>query len=355
MEKSNRLEIRIPKRERNIVLRKYMDYPKFLSLITTKSLYFAKPEEFEDKIDSIFPEYKGIKTDKNYIFVVKEECRNIAQQYYQMILDNLSKTYINIPTREQIFIVFQAHLFPLFIKGLNKEDINEFQNINNTIFKIVDSYISNDIDTVIDLMTDCLFDRMNRCAIDTRLLNRRRALISCWHIGEYESDLMWKTYAKTDGIMIQTSFNNIKQLDYKKYLEDGASCVIDKVKYIDLISRDKERNLIKFGSSSKNPINSDILCHYFEKNKSFESENELRIVIAMDMKYMNDFIKEEKGEEIRITTPLCNFIDRIIVSPFAPNYYADTLKRTLINMKFNKLANKIEISEAKKTELALQL
>ena len=57
-----------------------MDYPKFLSLITSNALYFAKPNEFEDKLDSVFPEYLGYKNDEKFISIVKEECDIIARK-----------------------------------------------------------------------------------------------------------------------------------------------------------------------------------------------------------------------------------------------------------------------------------
>ena len=352
MQSKNKLHIRIPKNERNIIVRKYMDYPKFLSLITSKSLYFAKPEEFEDKIDSLFPNYTGLKTDEKFISIVRSECKNLAQVYYKLILDNLSKTYKEIPTREQIFIVFQSHLYPLILKGSNDQNINNLPNIDLIIFKIVDNYIANNDNKAIILMTDLIYERMNRCTIDTRLLNKRRALISCWHIGEYESDLMWKTYAQKDGIMIQTSFNKLTKLDYKPYLDKDASCEIGKVEYIDLIKRNKEKNSIRF-DNLKNQLNSDILCHYFEKNKSFKDEHELRIVIAKDCKYMNEYINKTTGENIKIKTSLSNFIEKIVVSPFAPDYYVETLKNTLKQLKLNKLAEKVEISDAKRVEKTL--
>ena len=42
-----------------------------------------------------------------------------------------------------------------------------------------------------------------------------------------------------------------------------------------------------------------------------------------------------------------------MVSPFAPDYYVETLKNTLKQLKLNKLAEKVEISDAKRVEKTL--
>ena len=85
------VEIRIDKSELNSKIHKYMDYPKFLSFITTGCLYFAKPEEFEDSLDSLFPEYKGYKTDRKFINIIKQESNLLAEEYLKFQQGEIDK------------------------------------------------------------------------------------------------------------------------------------------------------------------------------------------------------------------------------------------------------------------------
>ena len=68
---------------------------------------------------------------------------------------------------------------------------------------------------------------------------------------------------------------------------------------------------------------------------------------------MDEYIDKTTGENIKIKTSLSNFIEKIVVSPFAPDYYVETLKNTLTQLKLNKLAEKVEISDAKRVEKTL--
>ena len=257
----NLVEVRLNANELNMVAFKYMDYPKFLSLVANENIYFARPTEFEDKLDSFIP-------------------RNV------------------------------------YIKKL-----------------------SNDTKEIVRYKRE----------IDSVAYNRQRALVSCWHIGDYESDLMWKTYAKHDGIMIQTTVMKLINLDYSPFLDNNARCIIDKIKYIDA-----QKEFIKKNNLTLQQINEldiDITEQFFLKNKSFEDEKELRIVIFEKPNY--DLKHYNNGKTVKIGMPLHYFIDKIILSPYAPDYYIETLKQTLNKMNECKLAAKIELSIAKQTEKIL--
>lgn len=99
------IQIRLNENEQNCTIHKYMDYPKFLSLITTNSLYFARPEEFEDPLDSLFPEYTGIKNDMNRIDILKKFNQDFANASFGGILSNLKKTYSHTPSRANLHCI----------------------------------------------------------------------------------------------------------------------------------------------------------------------------------------------------------------------------------------------------------
>ena len=338
------IQLRLKENEQSYTIHKYMDYPKFLSLITTNSLYFARPEEFEDPLDSLFPEYTGIKNDVNLMDVLKKVNYDlIANACFGSILSNLKKIYLHTPSREQIYIVFENHLLPLVLKNTFIDDIDIFPKIQVKIWDIVDLYIANKQTQAINKLNDLLIEVQLKNMLDTKELNKKRALINCWHIGEYESVSMWKLYAKNDGIMIQTNVQKLLSLDFDKHVKQKATCVIDKVKYTDLVQRDKEMNELHIGSKGEN-ANKDILRHYFEKNKSLQFEKELRIVIAENINSAKDLLNRKKGELISIKLPMVDFIEKIIVSPYTSNFYHKTLYDTLVKMNLENLANKIELS-----------
>ena len=45
------IDNKLPKSLRKVTIRRYLDFEKFISLLTTKSLYFANPNQFSDKLD----------------------------------------------------------------------------------------------------------------------------------------------------------------------------------------------------------------------------------------------------------------------------------------------------------------
>lgn len=340
------LQIRLEDKEQNCTIRKYMDYPKFLSLITTNSLYFARPEEFDDPLDSLFPDYTGIKNDINNSGILEKTNKDFAQSYFNAILSNLNKTFSLNPTREQIYLIFESHLLPVFLKDTFLDDINIFPTIQVKIWDLVDLYMEDKNDKAVEKLNEFYTELQIMHTLDTRELNKKRALINCWHIGNYESDLMWKIYAQNVGIMIQTTVEKLLSLDYEPYITKGATCVIDKIKYIDLIKRDEDKNNLHLGNKGENG-NNDILCHYFEKNKSLQDEKELRIVIAENKSSLKEVRAIKQGELVKINMPISDFIEKIVVSPYAPNFYHKTLYNTLINMNYKSLADKIEISTIK--------
>lgn len=238
---------------------------------------------------------------------------------------------------------------PLALKNTFIDDISIFPTMQVKIWELVDLYIADKQTQAINKLNDFLIEILQKNMLDTKELNKKRALINCWHIGEYEADSMWKLYAKNDGIMIQTNVQKLLSLDLDKYVEQKVTCVIDKVKYIDLIQRDKEMNELHMGRKGEN-ANNDILKHYFEKNKSLQFEKELRIVIAENIDNAKDLLNRTKGELISIKLPMEDFIEKIIVSPYTSNFYQKTLYDTLVKMNLENLANKIELSAVQKLQ-----
>jgi hypothetical protein len=156
--------------------------------------------------------------------------------------------------------------------------------------------------------------------------SREEHAINCWHMNDYESAAMWKSYLKSDeGIAIQSDYKRLSN----SLQQSEILIFIGRVNYIDY-----EKDTIKYDNS---------FIPFIHKRKSFSFENELRAVIweLAD----NNFDKVNlKDGGIRIYIDLNVLIENIFVSPDSPlwltNLVKDTCKRfgynfRVINSKLN--------------------
>lgn len=95
---------------------------------------------------------------------------------------------------------------------------------------------------------------------------RRNSLVSCWHINDYENIDMWNTYAKEkEAIVIKTSINKLyESLNISKNMNFNID--IGEVVYIDFHNTSLE-------------YKNHIIEPLFFKDKKYEFENELRVVV----------------------------------------------------------------------------
>ncbi len=129
---------------------KYMDLGKFISLLTTKCLYFACPSQFQDLSEGTLP--------KTHVDALSK-----------MLQEQFVKPTLSL--RQQF-------------AALSPAALQEFDDITR------------------------------KGAVDLRDASRTATLrfgVSCWHKSEYESEAMWKLYAAAgQGIAIEST---IGQLD----------------------------------------------------------------------------------------------------------------------------------------------
>ncbi len=130
---------------------------------------------------------------------------------------------------------------------------------------------------------------------------RNNTYISCWHLNSHESEAMWKIYSKdySNAIAIQTTAQKVYEaLDRNPYVSIG------KVKYIDYDKRFSSIN----GS-------------FWFKRKSFEYENEVRLIVTKN---------KSKDKGIYIPVNIDKLIERIYVSPYASEWFFDVV-RSVVN------------------------
>lgn len=134
---------------------------------------------------------------------------------------------------------------------------------------------------------------------------RKYVFINCWHINEYESAAMWKTYLKSDeGVAIKSSRNRL------------CGAVVE-----------SEYNVWSVPVSYVDYVNEDVVvptrwAPFRYKRKSFEHERELRAMVFSD-------VEDEKGNLIEppseyglsVKADLNTLVDEIYVSPTAAAWF----------------------------------
>lgn len=156
----------IPKND--TVLWRFMDFTKFISLISTQSLFFTRADKFEDPFEGA----KGIKKNKS--------------KWDKHYLEFFEQAYKNPPEGVDF----------------NKSDL-EIKKEAKRLLKELDNGGKSDL---------------------------KRTFINCWHENPFESEAMWKLYTKnmTEGIAIQTTYDKLyRALDRNPSVSIGRVKYID--------------------------------------------------------------------------------------------------------------------------------
>lgn len=132
------------------------------------------------------------------------------------------------------------------------------------------------------------------------------AYISCWHISDFESYLMWKFYGAKKGIAIRTTVSDLIS-SLGRYTIANANYPEDlcysQVKYIDFKSDETGAGMLE---------------RFFYKRKEFSSENEFRLAISLRL--ASEFTPIKKSDYITVPLNNYNFIHDIYISPFIKNH-----------------------------------
>lgn len=159
--------------------------------------------------------------------------------------------------------------------------------------------------------------------------------INCWHLNDFQSDAMWRIFlGSKNGVAIKTSIVNIK-----KAIENSEDEVyISKVFYRDFENMSffdiafEEQNV--FPNSHGGSIN-----QFIYKRKSFEHENELRLIyIDLPIPHVSKTTLELKKpilEFKKINVDLKYLIQEIIISPFADVGFKDLVAELIKDVGLN--------------------
>jgi hypothetical protein len=135
--------------------------------------------------------------------------------------------------------------------------------------------------------------------------SRRSLYVSCWHLGDGESEAMWRLYCPgSNGVAIQTSYRKLAtSVDYDPFLYIG------RVTYIDY-------------ETQGFPLN-NLFYPVMHKRLSFAHEQEVRVV-----KTLSEFWGPARPspEGIEVPWSIEKTIEAIYVNPYAPEYYYDAVR-----------------------------
>jgi hypothetical protein len=149
---------------------------------------------------------------------------------------------------------------------------------------------------------------------------RKSVGVSCWRFSEHESHAMWKVFlSSNEGVAIRTTFNDISK--GIKCSKENQNICIGKVNYVDF-----KKNKIPIDNMF-NPL--------FHKNIHFKNEEELRI-LAYEVNNIDKGTFEignlkEMHPGITLEFDYKVIIKEIIVSPYAPEWFFDLVKKLCID------------------------
>ena len=157
--------------EDSVKIWRFMDLPKFLSIIQTKTLYFARADQFEDPFEGA----RGQTGDENV--------------YTNALVEALKNEFESVGTKEPI----------------SNETLIEYAK---------------------ELISAWLLIGFDKC-------HMYNTFISCWHRNEVESDAMWRLYTKdlSQGIAIQTTCGRLRDSFVAAHCPGPV--IIAPVEYID--------------------------------------------------------------------------------------------------------------------------
>lgn len=173
----------------DIPLWRYMDFSKFVSLIQTQSLWFARPSTFDDPFES--------KTNKS------SRLKHLLRWMDRLISDYNSAVYDGdeeyIATHKwwaADIAEENGRIPPLHFTTINKVPAN------------LRFFSERTLDASLDAM-----------------------LINCWHQNNNESDVMWRAYVGSGcGVVVRTSFESLRS----SFRTRGAQPKVLNVEYRDL-------------------------------------------------------------------------------------------------------------------------
>jgi hypothetical protein len=163
---------------------------------------------------------------------------------------------------------------------------------------------------------------------------RKAVYLNCWYLDDIESEAMWRLYCPDGyGVAIQTRFSTLRNLINSPNIKMG------KVHYVDHDIDHHDENTFPADN---------LLYPFFRKRKSFVHEKEFRLMLFDgiqdgDGNYIEAALnKLPEGRSVKVDLDKC--IETLVVSPYAPSWFYETIKHHLTNTVSN-LAKRLTPSQ----------
>lgn len=161
---------------------------------------------------------------------------------------------------------------------------------------------------------------LERSVATVREWERKRVFASCWHMGDYESDAMWKLYANTDeAVAVQSTYSRLQHSLDTSADTSARSYRIGKVTYLD------------YDSDEWPAPEEDMVWRAMTKRKGFEHEREVRAVLVDEPKpgtrVDSDATYPEIGKTVAVN--LTDLVVAVYVAPFSREWFKKLVEDVL--------------------------
>lgn len=167
--------------------------------------------------------------------------------------------------------------------------------------------------------------------------DKTHQFLSCWCQEDTEMIHMWKIYSKECGVAIETTYE-----DLKLSIDDNENIYPTQISYINF-----ERDILDWKQN--------LLSMYTVKRTEYKSECEFRLIISHPRQIEDQLLKYKTHEEkalpsrqlydktkvIKVGVDLSKLIKVVHISPFAPEWYHDLVKGTLIRLGHSNIPTRV--------------
>ena len=149
----------------------------------------------------------------------------------------------------------------------------------------------------------------------------RTALVSCWTESDHESSLMWKAYASAEGVLVRTSFQNLRE-SIRSVAE--LPVTFGQVEYVDY-----RTEVPRFGSA---PL--------FHKRMEYRGEDEVRAILPgppWDVSVqqgvpethipLDSDVAEQRGRYIPVDLEI--LVQEIVLPPHTAPWFAQVVQSVM--------------------------
>lgn len=166
-------------------------------------------------------------------------------------------------------------------------------------------------------LSETLKDEVNRI--------RKHAFVSSWTMGDSESVAMWRLYGRNDNsVAVKTTVGRIKtEMEHAFWARENEQTILAKMMRKQIVKIEYIDHRIHGATKDFLGINEGKILHY--KNIGYRHEEEIRILFDSSEQGRGG-IAEKIGEACLIPIRPQEFIQEVLVSPFACECFYDSVK-----------------------------